>query len=73
MKLPLSSKPHVEDIGTAQTWLTASASEPGKNHITVMLAKAHPLGNFLCSCPGFQFGKTCRHIDEVKEGLRDGD
>jgi len=51
----------IKELPTIQNW-SVKSSNPKKPGYTVSLAD----GKWACSCPGFQFRRECRHINDIK-------
>jgi hypothetical protein len=48
-------------------WVTTSERDKSKHYITEIGTD----GEFRCSCEGFKFGKTCKHIKEIRYNLNE--
>lgn len=55
-------QPHTKNLGTMKVWQVPSESRKGKVHI---VAVTPDLSDAICSCEGFQYHRTCKHLKEI--------
>jgi hypothetical protein len=65
------SKPTPKFLDLHYVWTTQSTEDPSVVYITIIDVLAEDGdSNVLCSCPGFKFRKSCRHLTDAWTDLK---
>lgn len=63
--------PEAQDLGYGHVWVFGSKTRPDLIHVTINVLDQD--NNWWCSCEGYRYKGTCRHITELREAAGDED